>query len=97
MIKKHFEEKKLVAAVCAGPTAFLAHNLAFGKSITSYPSFKEKLSQNYNYKDDRVCQDENLITSQGPGTCFEFALKIVEYLAGAEKSKSLVQPLILKL
>ena len=87
----------MVAAICAGPTAFFAHKIGYGKSITSYPSFKEKLGANFVYKEDRVVQDENLITSQGPGTTFEFALKIVEYLEGADKAKSLVDPMILKL
>ena len=36
-------------------------------------------------------------TGQGPGTSFEFALKIVEYLVGAEKSNSLIEPMRLKL
>ena len=80
-----------------GPTALFGHKIAFGKSITSYPSFKEKLGANYAYKEDRVVQDGNLITSQGPGTTFEFALKIVEYMEGAEKAKSLVDPMRLKL
>lgn len=70
-----------------------AHKLAFGKMITSYPSFKEKLGANYVYKDDKVVQDGNLITSQGPGTTFEFALKIVEYLEGVDKAKSLRDPM----
>jgi hypothetical protein len=48
-----------------GPTALLGHKLAFGKSITSYPSFKEKLGANFVYKEERVVQDQNLITSQG--------------------------------
>ena len=61
--------------------------------ITSYPSFKEKLGANYVYKDDKVVQDGNLITSQGPGTTFEFALKIVEYLEGVDKAKSLRDPM----
>jgi putative intracellular protease/amidase len=61
--------------------------------ITSYPSFKEKLGANYIYKDDKVVQDGNLITSQGPGTTFEFALKIVEYLEGVDKAKSLRDPM----
>jgi hypothetical protein len=39
-----------------------AHRLGFGKSITSYPSFKEKLAANYVYKEDRVVQDGNIIT-----------------------------------
>jgi protein DJ-1 len=54
------------------------------------------LSSLFNYKDDRVVHDGNLITSQGPGTTFEFALKIVEYLEGNEKMQSLIEPMRLK-
>ncbi len=83
--------------VSKGPTALLAHKIGLGKKITSYPSFKDKLSGQYDYKeDDRVVADGNLITSQGPGTSFEFAIKIVEYLQGAEKSASLIAPMRLK-
>ena len=46
--------------------------------MTSYPFFKERLSLYYNYQEEKVVCDEKLITSQGPGTSFEFALKIVE-------------------
>jgi protein DJ-1 len=75
----------------------LSHKLAYGKNVTSYPAFREKMSAEYKWLEDRVVRDENLITSQGPGTTFEFALKIVEYLLGAEKSQSLVEPMRLKL
>lgn len=96
-MRQHYESNKLVAAICAGPTALFAHRLAFGKKITSFPSFKEKLGANYVFKEDRVVQDGNLVTSQGPGTTFEFALKIVEYLEGEQKAKSLIEPMRLKL
>lgn len=84
---------KLVAAICAGPTAFLSHEIGFGKKITSYPNFKDKLSVSYNYQTDRVVQDENVITSQGPGTTFEFALKIIEYLLGYDKAMEVKEPM----
>lgn len=40
----------------------------------------------YNYSEDRVVVDENVITSRGPGTAFLFALTIVEQLVGTEVS-----------
>ena len=43
-----------------------------------------------------MVQDNKLITSRGPGTCFEFALKIVEQLQGKEKADSLVAPMLVK-
>ena len=74
----------LIAAVCAAPTALKAHEIGKGKSITSYPAFKNDLDGYYKYSDERVVVDGNLVTSQGPGTCFDFALKIVELLSDKE-------------
>jgi hypothetical protein len=34
----------------------------------------------YNYYEDRVVVDDNVITSRSPGTSFLFALTIVEHL-----------------
>ena len=53
-------------------------------------------SGDYTYIEERVVVDGKLITSRGPGTCFEFALKIVEILEGYEKAKSLVPPMLVK-
>ena len=55
------------------------------------------LSGGYTYSEDRVVQDGKLITSRGPGTCFEFALKIVEVLVSKEKAESLVAPMLIKM
>lgn len=38
----------------------------------------------YDYSEDRVVVDGNVITSRGPGTTFLFALTIVENLLNAE-------------
>jgi len=86
-----------VAAVCAAPTALLAHNVFKGKKITSYPSMEDKLKDAYKYSEDRVVVDGKLITSRGPGTCIEFALAIVQELQGKEKADSLIKPMLIKL
>jgi len=44
-----------------------------------------------------VVQDGNLITSRGPGTAFEFALKISEQLAGVEKAQEVAKGMLLTL
>ncbi len=96
ILREHFAENKLVCAICAGPTVLLAHKIGLGKSVTSYPSFREKLEGEFEWKGERVVRDENLVTSQGPGTSFEFALKIVAVLLGDEKSQELAEQMILK-
>jgi len=90
------EKGKLIAAICAAPTALQAHKVGFGKTITSYPGVKEQLEKDYKYVDDLVVQDGQLITSRGPGTAFQFALKIVENLVGIEKAKEIAKGLLLE-
>ncbi|KAK7093912.1 Parkinson disease protein 7 homolog [Littorina saxatilis] len=102
VVGKALEEQEkrggFVAAVCAAPTALMAHGIGKGKRVTSYPSFADKMKEGgYTYSEDRVVQDGKLITSRGPGTCFEFALKIVENLVSKEKAESLVSPMLVKM
>ncbi|KAK7496747.1 hypothetical protein BaRGS_00011956 [Batillaria attramentaria] len=98
VLKDQESKGGIVAAVCAGPTALLSHGVGKGKKVTSYPSVGDKMKKGgYTYSEDRVVQDGKIITSRGPGTCFEFALKIVEALAGKEKAASLVDPMLVKL
>lgn len=96
ILQEQEKSGRLVAAVCAAPIALASHKIFTGKNVTSHPSVKEKLGD-YKYSEERVVQDGKLITSRGPGTCFEFALKIVEALEGKEKADSLVAPMLLKL
>ena len=88
---------RFIAAVCAAPTALVSHGVAKGRQITSHPSVREVVekSSDYSYSEARVCRDAAVITSRGPGTCFEFALGIVEALVGAEVAKQVAEPMVL--
>ena len=39
--------------------------------------------------------DGNLVTGQGPGTTFEFALALVEILFGRDKRQEVAEPMVL--
>ncbi|PSN45104.1 Protein DJ-1alpha [Blattella germanica] len=84
---------KALAAVT--PTALQAHKIALGKSVTSYPSFKEQLAKDYKYKEDKVVVDGNIITSQGPATSFDFALTIADQLNGGGSSASVAKAMLI--
>merc|ERR1719222_563835 len=86
VLEAHDSAEKLIAAICAAPTALQAHGIGKGKNLTSYPAFKEALSADYNYTESMVEVDGNLVTSRGPGTAVDFALKIVNMLVGEEKA-----------
>ena len=55
--------------------------------MTIHPWVRERLTT-ASYVDQRVMVDGKIITSQGPGTALEFALKLVELLAGREKMEA---------
>ena len=82
-----FEEKgKLVAAICAAPTLLAKAGILKDRRATAYPGLERELPRP---RDGNVVYDENVITSKGPGTAIEFALKIVEVLGGKGKADEL--------
>ncbi len=96
-ILKHLDSNNgITAAICAAPTILAAFGLLHGKTVTSHPTVKDKLGEAI-YKNDRVVVDGRLITSQGPGTAMEFALALVEFLAGKEKMLEVNQGVLARL
>ena len=88
---------RIIAAICAAPTALLAHRIGLGKKLTSYPApaFKDRLAGSYTYLEERVVVDGNIITSRGPGTSFEFGLELVKIMVGEEKMKEIASAMLL--
>lgn len=94
ILKAQQSSGRLIAAICAAPLALKEHAIGTGKTITSYPSVKDDLLSSYNYVDDVVVQDGQLITSRGPGTAYQFGLKIAEVLVGVDKAKQVANGML---
>ncbi len=89
LIKRVYNDSELVGAICAAPAVVLGGaGLLEGREFTCYPGFEAQVS-GARHSEERVVRDSNLITSRGPGSAAEFALALVEYLAGKEKAKEL--------
>lgn len=79
---------KYTAAICAAPMALHAAGLLEGKQATSFPGVLDALPGSHRYCTERVVIDGTVVTSRGPGTALDFALTLVELLAGkAERDK----------
>jgi 4-methyl-5(b-hydroxyethyl)-thiazole monophosphate biosynthesis len=76
---------KCVAAICAAPSVLIKAKVLQGRKATVSPSGKTQVAACADFREDRVVVDKNLITSRAPGTAVEFALKLVEVLAGKKK------------
>jgi len=87
MLKEQKQAGRLYAAICASPAVVLQHHRLLEKvRATCFPAMRNKLDPAY-ASDERVVVDGNCVTSQGPATAIEFALKLVETLFGAAKAK----------
>jgi len=80
---------KCVAAICAAPSVLIKAGVLQGRRATVSPSGKEQVEACADFREDRVVVDKNLITSRAPGTALEFALSLVEALAGREKMEQI--------
>ncbi len=86
LVKAQSDRGGYVAAICAAPTVLGDAGLLAGRRVTSYPSNQSQLA-GADYQTDRVVVDGRLITSRSPGTALEFALTLVEHLAGRPVSE----------
>ena len=60
-----------------------------GRAFNCYPGV-EKERHRPDRSDEPVVIDRNLITSQGPGTAFAFALKLIEILENPGAAEAVI-------
>ena len=88
IIKQQDKRRGFIAGICGSPKAFLKNKIGFGKTITSYPTHKNILCNDYNYVEDLVVQDDNLITARGPAQALLWSIKIAENLVDEKTLKA---------
>jgi protein DJ-1 len=94
LLAEQDRQQRLIGAICAAPAALARHGIGKGKALTSHPSVAAGLHDFARYREDRVVQDGNLVTSRGPGTAFEFALSLVARLLGQPAADALRAPML---
>jgi DJ-1 family protein len=85
---------KTVAAVCAAPLVLAEAGILEGRSFTCHPGVASQLTTGRRLA-AAVVTDGNLITSQGPGTCFSFALEVVASVEGEGAARVLATAMVL--
>jgi len=94
ILKEMDAKGKNIAAICAAPFALNKAGV-LKKNYTCYPSVEEQIRKD-GYLGDiaKVVEDENVLTSRGPGTALCFALEIVKKLKGEETYLALKEGLL---
>lgn len=97
LVAQQVASKKWVAAICAAPAVALgSREMLKGIRATCFPSFQPQLNQcGAIIENSAVVVDAPFVTSQGPGTAFEFALTIVELTVGMEVRKQVANAAVI--
>lgn len=83
------EEGRHVAAICAAPKVLVTAGVLDNRRATSYPGHIDRNpAPGMTYVEEPVVVDGKVVTSRGPGTAMDFALTLVELLAGPEKRRA---------
>ncbi|UCC56290.1 MAG: DJ-1/PfpI family protein [Gammaproteobacteria bacterium] len=86
LLKQMAADGKYTAAICAAPKVLASSGLLDGKRATSYPGALQPESvPGMDYVDKSVVTDDKVITSRGPGTAMDFALQLIDVLAGTDR------------
>lgn len=93
LLKKSYEDRKYLGAICAAPSVFGKYGFLKGRKATSYPGFEEQL-EGATCVTDAVVVDEFVITSRGMGTAIPFSLTLIEVLTGREKADEIGKSII---
>ena len=93
-LKVH-ESGGVCAAICAAPAMTLAKfGLLNGRTATCYPSFEGAFDSSTTHSQERVVVDGNIVTSRGPGTALEFALRLTAVLAGEDTARTVADRML---
>jgi 4-methyl-5(b-hydroxyethyl)-thiazole monophosphate biosynthesis len=85
-LKRMAAAGKYTAAICAAPKVLASTGLLDGKRATGFPGAVDiKQFPHVRLETLDVVTDGRVITSRGPGTAMDFALELIELLAGREK------------
>ena len=95
LIKKLYQDNKLIAAICASPAVVLEKTeITRNKSVTCYPGFENQLRL-AQFSNQAICIDGNIITANGPANAIPFALAIIEYLQGKAAAQTVAKQILL--
>jgi len=84
-LRKMNKAGKYTAAICAAPKVLAVAGLLDGKRATSFPgSLNREQHPTVRIESRAVIADGKVITSRGPGTAMDFALELIQILAGRE-------------
>ncbi|MFP5381812.1 MAG: DJ-1 family glyoxalase III [Gammaproteobacteria bacterium] len=93
LLQKMAAAGRYTAAICAAPQVLAAAGVLQGRQATCYPGALDG-QPGIILSASSVVQDGKVLTSRGPGTAMDFALQLIEVLAGAQTRRQVEAGLV---
>jgi len=87
LVRQAAASGKKLAAICAAPSLLSKWGLLEGRQAVCYPTWADKIADATFLPGEKLAQDGDIITGQAAGASFEFGLKLIEVLAGADTAE----------
>ena len=91
-----YENKKYVAAICAGPTVLADLGITNKKQATCYPGCETNMGSAQVLSDVPCVQDDKVITGASAGCALPFALKLIAALKGEAAAKAVAEQIVIR-
>lgn len=92
LIRRQSAAGRLVGAICAAPKALASAGVLDGLRVTAYTGALD--ASGTTSSGAAVEVDGKVVTGRGPGVAMDFALTLIEQLAGAESRRRVEEPLL---
>ncbi len=91
-----FDNRKYVAAICAGPTILAELGITDGKKAVCYPGCEPQMGQAEIMADLPCIRDGNIITGASAGCAIPFALALIEALKGDQEAERIAKQIVIR-
>ncbi len=82
-VKKAYDDRRWVAAICAAPTILASLGFTDGKKACCYPGMEDEMGTAH-MENTGCVRDGKIITGRAAGSAFDFGLALIEALRGKE-------------
>lgn len=95
-LKFGWDNGKIVAAICAGPTVLADLGITDGLRATCYPGQEKNMGTALMQENAAVVTDGRLITGTSAGCAISFGLALVEALKGKEVAETVRKQIVIR-
>jgi 4-methyl-5(b-hydroxyethyl)-thiazole monophosphate biosynthesis len=93
LLRRFSTQGRYTAAICAAPKVLATAGLLDGRKATGFPGVLDAYP-GVEAVAAPVVTDGKVVTSRGPGTAMDFALDLIEKLAGADRRREVEEKLV---